>query len=91
MVEEYFNEATPFQSMKTHTDFGNIKQHKKLVINDVVYAYYTIENGHMYFNMQKPIIKNASVKQSENMLIHIIQEIEEVKLHTVSFLNIHGK
>lgn len=62
---------------------------KELIINGKVYAKYEIEGSILFLKMIIQIVEGKGKEiQSENLLIHIIQSIENKKLHSVSYLNV---
>jgi len=60
---------------------------KELVINNVLYAHYLIENQWIYMKIRKNIIKDDK-KASENFLVDLISLIERKKVSYVAYLNI---
>lgn len=62
---------------------------KNLTINGINYAIYEIEKNHLYLKLTKEIIVNNTLEY-ENLCIFIIiiQHIENIKFHTVSYLNV---
>lgn len=60
---------------------------KELVINNVLYAHYLIENKILYLKIRKNIIKDDK-KKSEDYLIDLISLIERKKVAYAAYLNI---
>lgn len=61
---------------------------KKLIINDVLYAYYQIDKDLLLLNLQKEIIDKASKKASEHYFYRLIEYIEKRKFNNMVFLSI---
>lgn len=62
---------------------------KELIINGTVYAKYEIDNNNLFFKMINQIVKGKrNERQSEDLLIHIIQLVENTKFYWVGYLNI---
>lgn len=62
---------------------------KELNINGQVYAKYEMDGNMLSLKMIIQIIKGKeNIRQSEDLLIHIIQLVEDKKFHTVSYLNV---
>lgn len=59
---------------------------KSLIINDVLYAEYIIENDTIFLKMLRMVIPD-NARVSENMLISIVQDVENTKFQRASFLN----
>jgi len=60
---------------------------KELNINGKIYAKYEIEGSRLYIKMIIQIVK-GNEKQSEDLLIHIIQLIEDIIFFEVAYLNV---
>lgn len=61
---------------------------KELIINGKVYAKYEIDERGLFFKMTEQIIQGkGNEMQSENLLIHIIQLVENTKFGWVRYLN----
>lgn len=60
---------------------------KELVINNIVYAKYSIDGGTLYLKVLKKIIANNAVA-SEDMIARIISSIERKKFSYMAYLNI---
>lgn len=60
---------------------------KELVINNVLYAHYLIEDQVIYLKIRKNIIKDDK-KKSENFLIDLISLIERKKVSYAAYFNI---
>lgn len=62
---------------------------KELNINGKVYAMYKIRGNFLFLKMIIQIVPgDGNEIKSEDLLIHIIQLIENVKLHSVGYLKI---
>lgn len=62
---------------------------KELTINGKVYAKYEMEPGRLFLKMEIQIVPGSgNEQQSENLLIHLIQLIENTKFHAVGYLNV---
>lgn len=59
---------------------------KRLIINDILYAVYLIEDDVIYLKMIRKVIPDNALV-SENLLIAIVQSIEETKFTRASYLN----
>lgn len=60
---------------------------KELNINGQVFAKYEIEGDALFLKMIIPIVKD-NARESEDILIFIIQQIESVELKSISYLNV---
>lgn len=64
----------------------DVSKKKDLVINNVVYATYLIEDRVLYLKVRKNIIKEDKAR-SESYLIDLISLIERKKVSYAAYLN----
>lgn len=60
---------------------------KELVINNIVYAKYSIDGGTLYLKVIKKIVNNHALA-SEDIIAKIISSIERKKFSYMAYLNI---
>lgn len=66
---------------------NDVSKKKDLVINNVLYANYIIDNQVLYLKIRKNIVRDDK-RASEDLLINLISLIERKKIREAAYLNI---